>query len=191
MSQPGNTAYIERKLAHVCVRSGCVADASDDSDECAAHHEDSKARKRKSAAKTRARLRKEHRCRDCRKRSKTLRCQACKRKQNRKRRGVDATPNVVDKAAGSWREDPGTNWIRYRGKARRGRLTREQQIDEDARDAQFAVKQIGAFIENLDDLKNPDWLSLPRIQQQAKRREAAAPLAHAARFLDELVDRYS
>lgn len=183
--------YLAKKLARVCTRSGCDAEAGEDSGECPLHHEESKARKRHSAKLRRALRRKKRQCRDCGRKSKRLRCPRCYRKS----RGVAKPTEGVDKPAGNWRPDydpeTGAEWQRYRGKGRRGRLTTEQQLDEDKRDGRIAIEQIEKFMRECDVLKHPDVLALPRIQRDALRRQAGALLAHAVRFLDDLVDRFT
>lgn len=188
MSKSANTLPrdLVRKLARECLR--CGQPAAPDSDECAEHEADTRKRKRKSAAKRRARLRKAKRCRDCGKRSKKLRCPRCEKKNRR----VDKITIRVDKPADGerWRVDPGTNWNRFRGKGRRGRLTREEQIAEDVRDARFAIAEIEKFIEALGVLQHPEVQDLPPIQRAAAKRVPAQFLGVAGRFLDEIAGRY-
>lgn len=89
-----------------------------------------------------------------------------------------------------WRVDPGTNWARFRGKGRRGRLTREEQIDEDIRDVGFAMDELAKLTRALEQLKRPEVMALPPIQREEARRELGLYIGAATRFLDGLADRY-
>lgn len=181
MSQPNNTEYLQKKLAKICVREGCEEECSPDSDECPPHHEDSKKRKRESAARIRAERRQKQRCAQCGKRSKRFRCRVCYQKIH----GVDKPPDGVDKREEVWREDPGTSWLRFRGKAKRGRLTREQQLDEYKRESRWARRKLEEFEEGIDELKIE--IDLPPIQREARRREVWSHAEFAGRIIDGVV----
>lgn len=178
------SVYLQRKLAHECIR--CGAPAAKDSDYCHAHLEAKRATDRKWQANRRKAARKARRCRDCKRKSKTIRCRTCQRK---KRRGVEKAARGVDKKE-IWRVDPGTTWNRFRGKGRRGRLTREEQAEEDKRDARFAIAEIEKFIKAVDVVMSPGVQELGPIQRQEAKRGAAQFLGTAGRFLDALADRY-
>lgn len=185
VSQPGNTipTYLSRKLAHKCVRCGQAA--APDSDFCQPHLDAKRADDRAGKAEKRAALRKAKRCVDCRKPSKKRRCRTCWRKS----RGVVKEKKGVVKEE-IWRVDPGTEWNRYRGKGRRGRLTREEQAEEDKRDALFAIDEIKKFISSVDVVMSPAVQELGPIGRTEAKRQAAQFLGTAGRFLDELADRY-
>lgn len=191
MSQPANVEiYLQKKLARICTRFGCEAEASLDNEECPAHHEDSKKRKRESAARKRAERRRRRKCIDCQARAKTLRCRPCERRNRPNSISVDKQSISVDKREQIWRVDPNTNWSRYRGKGRRGRLTREEQIDEDVRDAAFAIEELRKFVEKAAVLKRAEIMALPTIQRDAARREVGQHLGFSGRILDDLNERY-
>lgn len=179
---PSIPLYLERKLAHLCTR--CGQPAAEDSDLCTAHLEDSRKRAREGMARARKARRNDRKCVDCGKASKRYRCKKC------------WTPPSVNKTSASvnkpeiWRVDPGTTWNRFRGKGRRGRLTREEQAEEDKRDARFAIAEIEKFIANIDVLMSAEVQALPKIQRDEAKRIAAQYLGTAGRFLDELADKY-
>ena len=186
MSEPGNTLPlpVRRQLELKCER--CELPALPGRRLCQGHLEDKRRRQRASIKRRRDARRKKRRCIDCGKKCQKRRCRECwidSRGSRPKRAGVDQSD-------GNWRADPGTNWVRFRGKGRRGRLTREEQIDEDARDAGFAITEIRKFVEALDVLKRPEMLNLPPIQRDAARREVGQYLGLAGRIIDELADKY-
>jgi hypothetical protein len=195
VSQPGNTTpadrKLEKRLRHECLR--CTDQALPDSDFCLKHRDDNRKRAREGAAKARAELRRAHKCIGCKRKSKTLRCRRCEKKN----RGTVTSVKSADLGVSKdevWRADPGKRpglfVQRYRGKARRGRLSREDQAEEDKRDARFAIAEIEKFIVEADRLVTPEVLELPRIQREAERRKATLFLGSAGRFIDELSEKY-
>lgn len=187
VSEPGDVLplYLSRKLSGRCTR--CGATAAKDSDLCKPHLDDRRRRTRMAMSMQRKQLRKARKCVGCGKPSKSYRCRRCI--AARKRAGVSKVESGVSNE-GVWRVDPGTEWNRYRGKAKRGRLTREEQIDEDARDARFAIEELEKFIEALGHLKTPEVQELPMIQRQEAKKRVGLFLGSAGRFLDELHDKY-
>jgi hypothetical protein len=189
MSQPANTEiYLAKKLARVCVRVGCEADAAEDSGECPHHHDESKRWKRESAARKRAERRRKRKCIDCGTRARKQRCPGCYRKS----RGVETPARGVEKSAELWRtvadtrpERAGQVTQRYIGKGRRGRLTREQQIEERDRDIGFAIAELEKARKRKDELKAA--LHLPPIQREALERDVWQHVEFAGRIIDELV----
>jgi hypothetical protein len=187
VNEPDRTLplYLQRKLAGQCTR--CGEPAAKDSDMCKPHLEDRRKRSRAAMSKQRKRLRDNRKCVGCGAKSKAYRCAKCVKARK---------PSGVSKAAGGvskeeiWRVDPGTTWSRYRGKGRRGRLTREEQAEEDKRYARFAIGEIEKFIVAVGVVIGPEVQALPRIQRDAAKREAAQYLGTAGRFLDDLADRY-
>lgn len=184
VSHQGNTlpSQIERALTLTCER--CDQAVVPGKRHCQAHLDDKRARERKSARRRRQARRQAKQCVDCGAKSKRRRCPACWRKS----RGGQPQDKGVNQ---TWRVDPGTTWNRYRGKARRGRLTREEQIDEDARDARFAIREIEKFVAALGEFKRPEVQALPAIQRAAARRMVGQYLGLAGRLIDDLVDKYS
>ena len=174
---------LEKRLRHECL--DCSGQALPDSDFCEPHRNANRKRARDGAKKRRQGYRHNGRCVDCGRRSKKWRCPRCYRKS----RGVKAQSKGVTKNE-IWRVDPGTTWSRFRGKGRRGRLTREEQQVEDERDARFAIAAIEQFIVESKRLVTPSVLELPKIQRDEERRKVTAHLARAGRFLDELADKY-
>lgn len=187
VNEPDRTlpVYLQRKLAGMCTR--CGEAAADDSDLCKPHRDDQRKRSRMSMSMQRKRLRDNRKCVQCGAKSKSYRCRKCVKA--RKRAGVNKIASGVNKAE-IWRVDPGTTWNRFRGKGRRGRLTREEQAEEDKRDARFAITEIEKFISAVDVVISPAVQDLPRIQRDAAKREAAQYLGIAGRFVDELADKY-
>lgn len=193
MSQPGNT-YLERKLAHLCTR--CGEPAADDAELCTPHLDDARARARLWARKRRSELRRKGRCIDCGRKSKLRRCPRCYRRT----RGVDTDSKGVDNTAPHWRTESdarpdrqGQTTQRYVGKSRRGRLTREQQIDEDKRDLRHAIEYLEEGIRRLEAYKQSlaQVVELPLVQRQAARRVVADPAGAASRIVDDFLDRYT
>jgi hypothetical protein len=176
---------VQKRLEQKCDR--CELDAVAGRRLCQSHLD---ARRKRDAAKKkrrRARRRDARRCIDCRRPTKKQRCPKCYGES----RGVPRERGVSPPAEDSWRVDPGTTWMRFRGKGRRGRLTREEQIEEDKRDARFAIAEIEKFVHALDVVASPEVQALPMIQRAEARRLAGAFLGFAGRFLDDLADKYS
>lgn len=177
--------YLKRQLAHECVR--CGGPAVPDSDYCQPHLDDKRAVDRKWRSASRKAARKRRRCRDCKRKCKTLRCPDCQRKKGR---GVEKIAGGVDKEQ-IWRVDPGTNWNRFRGKGRRGRLTREEQAEEDKRDINMAIADlIRVRDKGIPALLSEDVQWLPRFQREEARRVAMEPCGRAVRAIVHLARRY-
>lgn len=183
---PKTDRKLEKRLRHECLR--CTDQALPDSDFCGPHRDKERKAKRESAQKRRKGFRFAGKCVDCGRRSKKWRCPKCHRK-SRTEKGVERKARGVEKRE-IWRNDPGTNWNRYRGKGRRGRLTREEQQAEDERDAKFAIAELEKFIVESRRLVRPEVLELPRIQREEERRKATLYLGNAGRFIDELAEKY-
>lgn len=204
-------ARIRKRLAGVCM--DCTEKVADDSDYCAKHDAMARARASKAQRKERKRRAKLGLCRDgCgrkvarrRKSDGSLmltRCSACKKRhagkqseRRAKQRGINGSVCGVigtDEAYDPrWRPDydpiTGAAWNRYRGKGRRGRLTREEQLDEIIRDLGFARDKIVDAMRSVAVLKLPEVVELPVIQREAAKREAFDPIEQAARILDGLL----
>lgn len=179
--------YLQRKLAHLCIR--CGAPAAEDSDYCQEHLEAKRKTDRKWRSANRKTARKKRRCIGCKRRSKTLRCSRCEKK-NRRRISVDKRPIGVDKEQ-IWRVDPGTNWNRFRGKGRRGRLTREEQAEEDKRDINMAIADLVRVRDKgIATLVSENVLLLPRFQRDEAKRAAMEPCGRAVRAIVYLARRY-
>ena len=181
---------LQKRLDHECLR--CKEQALPDSDFCGPHRDDERRRAREGAKKRREGFRAKGKCVDCGRRSKKWRCDRC-HKQSREQktgRGVTARTQGVTPKDEIWRVDPGTNWNRYRGKGRRGRLTREEQALEHERDLDWAIAKLEEFRPEVHRLITPAVLELPRIQREAEQRKAASKLAEAMRFIEGLQAKY-
>lgn len=172
--------YLGRKLARLCTRCGAELAEDSESLECDACREDSRRRQRETAKVRRAKRRRAGQCAGCGRRCRRYRCAKCLKPS-----GVNKdSPSVnTDK---QWRVDPGTEWMRYRGKGRRGRLTREEQLDEYARDAGFAIGYLQRFVKELPGLKRLS--DVPVIQRKAAWREVGERLGSAERIIELLRD---
>ena len=191
--QTSGDRKLDKRLKHECL--DCTEQALPDSDFCSPHRDANRKRARDGGEKRRKERREKGRCVDCGLKSKRARCMRCYRKQN----VVKGRPTVVKESPrGHFKHETGTHaWgsgvyqtQRYVGKARRGRLTREEQAEEDKRDARFAIAELEKFILEADRLVTPDVLELPRIQREAERRKATLFLGNAGRFIEGLEDKY-
>jgi hypothetical protein len=205
---------IRKRIASLCM--DCASPAVD-SDYCEKHYAKAKARDSKARRSERRKRAEQGLCRDgCGKRVPKrrrsdgalmlTRCVGCKKEHTAKQSERRAARGVVGSGRGvigddadpaldpRWRADPNKYgdlvWNRYRGKGRRGRLTREEQAEEDKRDARFAIAEIEKFIRAVDVVISSAVQDLPRIQRDAARRQAADPLRFAGRLIDDLADRY-
>jgi hypothetical protein len=201
-----------KRIAGMCLYSGCDNHALDGSDFCAPHdaHErgrDANKKKRRRQRRAEAGLcvagcgRKVGKQRNQDGSLKRRECPACRKdtreraRRARKERQVANVPGdqrAVPGDTGLWRPDPGGDYerIRYRGKGRRGQLTREQQIDEDIRDVGFAQAELDKLTHALEQLKRPEVMDLPRVQREAASRSVMLFIGAASRFLDGLAEKY-
>jgi hypothetical protein len=188
---------VEKRISGTCCYSGCAERAAD-GDYCPTH--DAHERGRDAAKKKRRRqaLADDGQCIDgCgrvvgkRKRAngtiQQRRCSKCrgaklaKERSARASRGVPVTEDGVPGESsdpGPWRVDPGTTWMRFRGKGRRGRLTREEQDREDERDLEIAIEYLAQAKRGIS-IARVEGDTLPRVQREAAWREVGA-LAGAA-----------
>lgn len=196
---------LEKQISGKCCYSGCGEDALDGSDYCGPHDAHERGRDAGKKRRRRQRLADAGFCREgCGRRVPRKRrpdgsviqrrCSVCK-KLHKRRRVPGETRGVPGESSGEpakqqWRVDPGTNWMRFRGKGRRGRLTREEQIDEDIRDVGFAHAELEKLARALERLKLPEVMELPAIQREAARRAAGLFISLPMRILDELAEKY-
>lgn len=198
---------IRKRLAGVC--QDCSAPAGD-SDYCEKHYAMAKARDRKARRKERRRRAEQGLCRDgCGRRvSKKrraggvlmqIRCPSCRKrhsaeqKERRDRRGVDGSDrgvigNDADPSFDQWRPDAsapdGSVWNRYRGKGRRGRLTKAETAEEHKRDINAAIaKLVRLRDKSIPLLLTDDVSHLPRFQREEAKRQAMDPGAQAVRLV--------
>jgi len=205
-----------KRIAGMCLYSGCDDHALDGSDFCAPH--DAHERARAANKQRRRRLRRaeaglcvagcgrkvgkqrnpdgslmRRECPTCRRDTRERARRARKERQVANIPGDQrAVPGDVGCDTGLWRPDPGGDYerIRYRGKGRRGQLTREQQIDEDIRDVGFAMAELEKLTHALEQLKRPEVMNLPRWQRDAVNRSVMLFIGAASRFLDGLAEKY-
>lgn len=197
---------IAKRIAGKCLYSGCDDDAIDGSDHCAPHDAHERGRDAAKKRRRRQRLADQGLCiiAGCGKKvakrkrpdgtAKLRPCSGCakdRRAAAKKKRAVPAIARVVPSKEEIWRADPGTEWVRYRGKGRRGRLTIEEQIDEDLRDLRNAMELLHEAHRRLEELKHRNVIELPAIQREEARRIAGEPIGVASRQLDELVEKYA
>jgi hypothetical protein len=174
---------IQREIAGLC--RWCDSPRLEGLKLCQTHLDAKRASNRRWRAALRKERRKNRRCFDCGGKSKSVRCSRCQRKR-KKPRVVEKTVGVVDQ----WRVDPGTTWLRFRGKGRRGRLTRAEQAEEYKRDADFAIEGLREFKRRLDVWVSEDVQTLGPVQREEVKRRTGEPLGVAGRFVDELHDRF-
>lgn len=196
---------IAKRIAGKCLYSGCGELAIDGSDYCEPHdaHERGRAANRQRRYRQKladgglciagcgrkvSRKRKQdgsvtpRRCSKCRKvHNEDRRDERAKARVTGIDRGVTGAEIAADETDPRWRVDPGTSWQRFRGKGRRGRLTREEQIDEIDRDRRHARENDAALGRALPLLKLPEVMELPVIQRGAAWREVGQYALSAAR----------
>lgn len=183
--------YLERKTSEtpLCTYPGCDLPPADDHLQCKGHRAEHRKRARASAQRRRDQLAAAGKCTQCgTPRKPGQRCVVCRARRCRIAPD-DAVDNKVDSGGSAqsdqWRKD-NDGWARYRGKGRRGAPAAGVNDEQDLRDA---LKALVAGQKALAYARSPEVQALPRIQRASVRREAAAFLAHAARFLDEVVER--
>jgi hypothetical protein len=195
---------IEKQIAGRCCYGGCHDPAKDGSDYCEPHDAHERGRDAAKKRRRRQRLADSGRCiagcgrkvgkrrrpdgsialRECRQCSKATKARHARPVPGA---GLPVPGDAIDI---DWRVDPGTNWLRYRGKGRRGRLTNAEQADEDRRDARFAIADIEKFIAAIDVVMSEAVQALGAEQRKAAKRQAAQHLGSARRFLEDLEERY-
>ena len=181
VSAPENS-YVARKLRiGTCTRCGVDGLPPDASmcEQCLTKHRKQTLRSVRKLRRSRAAAGK---CRYCGVPG-VARCAACKKKQGR-------IPTVGGSAGGSagqdkWRRD-NDGWERYRGKGQRGAPSAAVNDDQDLISA---LKAFEAGRKALAYAHSPEVAALGRIQRKGARAAAAAQLALAARFIDDIVER--
>jgi hypothetical protein len=195
---------IRKRIAGTCGYSGCTVPAADGADYCAPHDAHERGRDAAKKRRRRQRLADGGLCAaGCGKKvGKQKRadgsafhreCRACAKAKAARRRAVPGDSQAVpgdgaDPASERWRVDPGTTWNRYRGKGRRGRLTREEQIDERIRDVRIARDELVKLERALERLKAPEVIALPPIQRAAAHRQIGLFIGLPSRILEDMAD---
>lgn len=178
-----------------CARRGCDKPADRDSELCARHEQDQRRYNREYDRRRRAEWNAQKRCMRCGdpKRAKDSRwCAGCLIKLDRLRRDVRADHKVQLENGGQWRPSwdgrNGTRVDRYRGSAKRGRKTREEQDKETKRQILWAIVKLEEAAEGINECADAAIADLPPIQRDAERRARVSdPLGFAGRLIDELV----
>jgi hypothetical protein len=153
---------------------------------CERHHKRKKRQRSKSAAAARDNNRALGLCAFCPTSSETYRCAVCAAKHGQVPASVRLRMTTgVGTDSDPWRKDS-DGWKRYRGKGRRGPPAAAVNDEQDLKDAERALEK---GRQALAYARSPEVQALPRIQRAGVKSEAVAFLAHAARFLDEVVDR--
>lgn len=202
---------IAKRIAGRCLYPGCDDDSLDGSDYCDPHDAHERGRDAGKKRRRRQRLADQGMCivegcgRKIGKRKRLdgtvqqRRCASCGKARRARTRPKDGVP---DGASGvperHFRLETGPNFRgvgtyqtqRYVGRGHRGRLTREEQIDERIRSVDFAMDELRKFRRALQQLKLPEVLELPKIQREAAGREASffgeAAVRHIQDSIDEL-----
>lgn len=177
--------YVDRKLLDppVCARAGCSEPPADDSNLCAQHRDDHRARNKRWAGRRRKRNKRRRTCRDCGRFKARGRCPKCKVVAGEAPRGrVD---NTVDNAARTWKDPDGRT--RYHGQLAQGRRT-NLSLDQEAIGDAVRTAKLGE--EGLVYAASPEVQALPKAQRDGVKRAALAKLALAQRHLEEVLERH-
>lgn len=133
----------------------------------------------------RDRLAGDGKCGNCRTpRKPKQRCAVCRILRGRVLEGD--VNNVVNTPGDQWRRD-GDGWARFRGKGKRGAPPAAQNDEADLTEA---LKSLEKGRHALAYAHSAEVKELGPIQRKAARAAAASILAHAARFIDDVVDRH-
>ena len=184
MARPDQVAdYEARKVAGRCVQIGCNALAGDQNVRCDHHAELNRKSRRRSQSRRRERLG-FGRCFKCGKQSSTYLCPACSVLRGRLPT-LGASNQASNQRPKIWRADPGTNYVRYRGRAKRGKppavLSDLQDIDE-------ALKELNLVRSSMVLAHNDAGLS--KRERHDLIEASMHRIDRAERWLDELRGRY-
>lgn len=202
-----------KQLNGECCYSGCDDEALDGSDFCAPHDAHERGRAANRQRRHRQRLanaglciagcgRKVARQRGPDRKIRRRRCATCRKAHSKAAQEARKNSCVTGDARGvtgdgaqtvdKWRPDfdpvTGAEWARYRGKGRRGRLTREEQLDELKRDMLFAIEKAKDCVRSIETLKSPEIQQLPSIQRGAAYREVADLAGQSSRLAESVED---
>lgn len=188
MSAQTQRAYQARKESGRCTRPGCAATAGD-TVLCDQHAADARDRNRRSQSRTRAARAALGLCVQCGAKSRTYRCLACRARlappSRSDHNGADNTPPQAE--VDRWRPDPGTNWRRYRGKARRGKPP-DALLDD--QDLSFAVEELSRAKDGMAYARSDEVRALPKIQRDGVKQAALDRLKLSKRWIDEILERH-
>lgn len=177
-----------RKAEGWCVYGACPRRAAGWPDPhhamCDRHRVKVQRSQRRWAATNRSALREAGKCQGCRKPSQTYRCPACRIEQgsNLPPTGGDAG---VDTKQDQWRQDA-NGWRRYRGKGQRGAPA--ASISDDSA-LQTAAHQLEKGRIALAYAHSPGVAKLGKLSRDSARAAAAAVIAGAVRFCDDVVSK--
>jgi hypothetical protein len=146
------------------------------------HHQKRKASVRRAQGKVRRARVALKKCVDCGEDTKHRRCPTCLIKQRRPRKVVS---NRVSKQS-AWRED-GDGWSRYRGMGKRGQPAASIT---DAADVRYAIQSLTKAGEALAYAHSLSPDQHTKAQRNTAKQAALAQVAHAGRFIDELLERH-
>lgn len=181
--------YHERYAAGWCVYGACPRRAEGWPDpthhHCPRHKAKVQARQRLHRRVQRKQLADAGKCIRCRKPSPTYRCPGCAILDGVTLPTGSVSASVVTTHGDQWRRD-NDGWARYRGKGRRGPPPVQVNDDSDIASAMAAIDRGRAA---LVYARSVEVAQLGRITRKDALQAALSILAHAARFLEDLVDR--
>lgn len=181
--------YQARKESGRCIERRCAADAADGCLRCARHDATHRLRQRLARRQERRSLAAAGRCIVCRQPSATYRHPACMVKQGlaRPRPTTSVTVSVVDQGDGVWRMEPGTNWKRYRGRARQGSPA---AVVLDDQDLAQATRELARAKDALAYARSAEVRAMGSIQRREVMRAALGRLEIVQRWLGEVIARH-
>jgi hypothetical protein len=184
--------YQARKESGRCIERRCAEAAADGSLRCARHDELHRHRQRMARRRQRRRLAAAGLCVACQRPSATYRCPACLVRQGlaRLRPTTSVNASVVDQGKGpkdTWRLEPGTNWKRYRGRARQGSPAAAVLDDQDLAQA---TRELARAKEALAYARSAEVQALGSIARREVLRAALGRLEIVQRWLGEVIARH-
>lgn len=186
---PAMSEYSTRLVAGKCVRRGCPRRVQGAANLCRPHHEDQKARDKKSAKKRRDAKRAKKKCAVCGKKSAAYRCLTCRVKlRNQRAKGVSVGASVDNRRARVAERivKLADGRVRYQGKAKEGSPSKGVSDRRDFSDAQRAlVKAIAGY----EIATSIDHAHLPRLQLENAKRAALSQAHLAVRLITDALDR--
>ena len=180
--------YLERKLhPTLCTVRYCKRSRWREGQKCRKHTLAGRKADRKYRRRVRAELEASAKCGTCESPKKPgQRCPVCRVRRDRVTATDAAVDNKVDDSKDPWRRD-NDGWKRYRGKGKRGS---PGVAASDELDLKIATDAVERGRKALAYARSPEVAALPRIQRRGVIAEATSLLAHAARAIDDVVDRY-
>ena len=181
--------------ANVCSYPGCDVAPADDSNYCAGHRDDARARSRASRRRIRKRWEAEKLCLRCgRKRAPHRRhCAVCLVALGRTPHpGVNNYVNKTSRVAAGTKVDQTVgNEGRRRFHGSQGRRGPPGKEREDANDFADLIRSIERAREGVAYAYSPEVQQLPRAQRQEVLHAALAHADHGARFIASILERHN